>query len=62
MWRNITDTLWHVKNNGETLLAQKKYQTFKVLSEKVEKDLDMNAETYDKNRMKLTINHEGNRL
>ena len=51
-----------LKTMEKLYLHKKKYQTFKVLSEKVEKDVDMNAETYDKNRMKLTINHEGKRL
>ena len=46
----------------EKLYSHKKtYQIFKVLSEKVKQDLEINAETYDKNHMKLTINHEGNK-
>ena len=45
----------------EKLYSYKKtYQIFKVLLEKAKQDLEINAETYDKNHMKLTINHEGN--
>ena len=51
-----------LKTMEKLYFHKKKNQTFKVLSEKVKKDLDINAETYDKNRRKLIINHEGNRL
>lgn len=57
----ILDTLWYVENNRKDLLAQKTYQTFKFQSEKVKQDLEIKAETYDENRMKLAINNDGNK-
>ena len=42
-------------------LDKKAYQTYKVLLEKVKQDLEINEETDDKNQMKFTINHEGNK-